>query len=345
MNRKLAMFTLSFIIFLEIAVIFYISTQFSDNLYITGKFIVVEPMEKTQFVFKNESEGPYAYFYEPDVNMNEVVTFPTYKRTVIETTNEDSLYERYNYTVKKPEGTYRIITLGDSFTQGVFVNISDNYPEILEDMFKNYSKECESYNKFEVINLGVSGYDIAYSVERFKTRGLKYSPDLMLWNIKGDDFLLINSLWMNFTKHVNFPDSELDMENFNKAWSEKIEEFINFLKNFDDDSIKEDYILEPLEYFLSTSEKEDIKVVIFHFFQGSGSIWDYLIEEEISKYNNVDYIRLGIDPKLYSQNLTIYYSETRPHLSDPHPNERGHKIVASKLYDYITTSSNILRDC
>ena len=55
-------------------------------------------------------------------------------------------------------------------------------------------------DKFEVINLGVSGYDIAYSIHRFATRGIKYNPDLVV-------FLVIND---NFTKFQEYLKPRID---------------------------------------------------------------------------------------------------------------------------------------
>ena len=39
-----------------------------------------------------------------------------------------------------------------------------------------------------MLNLGLYGYDIEYAVERFRVRGQKYDPDLIIWLIKDDDF-------------------------------------------------------------------------------------------------------------------------------------------------------------
>lgn len=105
--------------------------------------------------------------------------------------NADGLNDRFDYMAEKPPGAFRIITLGDSWTYGQFVNTGDAYPEVLEDML-NDRQLCRSNKRFEVLNLGVPSYDIEYSAERFRVRGAKYHPDLVLWLLIRNDFEEIN---------------------------------------------------------------------------------------------------------------------------------------------------------
>jgi len=97
------------------------------------------------------------------------------------TINSDTLNDGSEYQIQKPKDTYRIMTLGDSFTFGFYVNTYDSYPETLERLLNE--QPCN--NKFEVLNLGLPGYDIRQSLERFKRRGSKYNPDLVIWFLVG----------------------------------------------------------------------------------------------------------------------------------------------------------------
>ena len=58
--------------------------------------------------------------------------------------------------IKKNKDTFRIITLGDSFTFGMYINTKDNWTELLEDKL-NSDMGCKNISMFEVINLGVGG--------------------------------------------------------------------------------------------------------------------------------------------------------------------------------------------
>ena len=149
------------------------------------------PTQKEHIIF-NPTKA-LKYFYEPKPNTNEVDKADWFPYETIYTINSDSLNERFEYSVNKPKGTYRIITLGDSFTFGQYISTPNNYSELLEEML-NKTLRCRSINRFEVINLGVPGYDIQYSVERFKVRGQKYYPNLVLWLLQDGDFDEITEL-------------------------------------------------------------------------------------------------------------------------------------------------------
>lgn len=119
------------------------------------------------------------FFYEPKPNTIETIKrdwlsySPTYQ------INSESLNERFEYNETKEEKVFRIITLGDSFTFGAYVDTHANWTELLED-YLNKEHTCSAVVKYEVINLGMDGYDMAYEVERYMRRGEKYNPDLMV---------------------------------------------------------------------------------------------------------------------------------------------------------------------
>jgi len=113
-------------IFLIIILGFYIKTKNTPK-----KSIYI--LKRNNLVFNSNSQ--LKYFYEPKSNTKEKATrwapewtIPSTFKTdgIYYTINSDSLNERFNYSIEKPKNTYRIITLGDSFTFGVFVNTKDN---------------------------------------------------------------------------------------------------------------------------------------------------------------------------------------------------------------------------
>lgn len=126
----------------------------------------------------------YKYFYEPDPKK----TGKVLKQIPLEeqySINKDTLNDRFDYTVPKTPGVYRIVVLGDSSTFGLLVKTKDNWTEHLEDKLGK---------KFEVINLAVHGYDIPYEVERYRRRGIKYDPDLVLWFLNNGNFYQNNEI-------------------------------------------------------------------------------------------------------------------------------------------------------
>jgi len=121
------------------------------------------------------------YFHEPAANT--VITSEKEAPNKAKyTINKDTLNERFNYLPRKEAGVYRIMVLGDSLAYGLFTDTDKNWVEQLENKL-NKGKECGDIKKFEVINLGVDGYDINYTIERYRERGEKYHPDLIIWPI------------------------------------------------------------------------------------------------------------------------------------------------------------------
>lgn len=71
---------------------------------------------------------------------------------------------------EKPEGIFRIVLLGDSFTFGYGVPIKKHFSTLLEGYFENV----------EVINMGVSGFGVDQELLYLRHEGYRYEPDLVL---------------------------------------------------------------------------------------------------------------------------------------------------------------------
>jgi hypothetical protein len=77
------------------------------------------------------------------------------------------------YPYEKPDGAYRILVLGDSFTYGLHVKQSETFADRLETALKEQGS-------FEVINAGVIGYNLTQEVLFYEVEGYKYQPDLVM---------------------------------------------------------------------------------------------------------------------------------------------------------------------
>lgn len=81
------------------------------------------------------------------------------------------------YRIPKPASTFRTVIIGDSFTMGSGVDEEDTYSARLEARLD----ADDSTRDHEVLNLGVGGFNLAFSVFRLQKRGLKYEPDLIVY--------------------------------------------------------------------------------------------------------------------------------------------------------------------
>ncbi|MFQ5495212.1 MAG: SGNH/GDSL hydrolase family protein [Phycisphaerae bacterium] len=83
------------------------------------------------------------------------------------------------FPYKKSDNTFRIVVLGDSVTYGFNTPRDQSYPKQLERLLNRCAGDTAPH--FEVINLGVTGYNIPQIVESLRTKGLRFHPDLIIY--------------------------------------------------------------------------------------------------------------------------------------------------------------------
>jgi lysophospholipase L1-like esterase len=238
--------------------------------------------------------------------------------------NDDGLRENKNYQVQKPKKTFRIVTLGDSFTYGLHVNLEDIWPKVLEKKFLTQNYDCDIEN-IEVINLGVSGFDVQYIAQRYKDLGKKYDPNLVLWFESGT----------GFDRNV-----ELTTALTNKCIKERTEEeIIKDKKEYDEYSnclvkaynkVNEDYSLNQLFNFAKEgysnyfSENTKKNTIIFYTTFTEQRFSSQILDLK-NTYPNTP--MLPLVEELDKSKL----------LPDDHPTIQGHKIIAESIFDYLNT--------
>lgn len=90
------------------------------------------------------------------------------------------------YSPTKPLSTYRILALGDSFTEGYSSELNDSFIKQLERKLNKLPPKRGS--KYEVANLGVAGFSPLLVLLRFKEFLHKLPGHLVLLNLDGSDF-------------------------------------------------------------------------------------------------------------------------------------------------------------
>lgn len=184
--KKLGTILLFALVTSQISIIVFLGIRLSQKM-LTRNVGASNVMPLSKNSFEIIPTDNLKFFNEPKANITIDTIEPWHKTHSTQTINADSLNERFDYSSEKDPSTYTIITLGDSFTFGALVDTNQNYPELLEDAL-NQKLQCKNIKKFDVINLGSPGYDILYSAERFKKRGIKYNPDLVVWFLIPNDF-------------------------------------------------------------------------------------------------------------------------------------------------------------
>jgi hypothetical protein len=83
-----------------------------------------------------------------------------------------------DHEVNKPEGTRRIVVLGDSFSEASQVNMDETYWHRLESLL-----DVAGTGDWEVINLGVGDFGNAQAWLALNEYGLEFSPDIVLFQL------------------------------------------------------------------------------------------------------------------------------------------------------------------
>jgi lysophospholipase L1-like esterase len=124
------------------------------------------------------------YEYRPDYRPTDTPFDRSHKGYAI----NHAGFRDYEYPEAKPEGTYRIIVLGDSTTAGNGIgDFTKTYPKLLEAAL---NRGPHAGRRYEVLNMGVGGYHTLQEIETLRTKGLKYQPDLVLVALCINDFNL-----------------------------------------------------------------------------------------------------------------------------------------------------------
>lgn len=122
------------------------------------------------------------------------------------TINAQGFRANRNFAYEKPEGVLRVVTLGDSQTQGFEVRQGRTYSAVIENYLNRHDV------KAEVLNTGVSGFGTAEELIFLENEGVKYNPDFVVLgfyandledNVKSDLFRLDDSrLILNRREHL-----------------------------------------------------------------------------------------------------------------------------------------------
>lgn len=169
-------FIVSFEIFLRI----YANYLYDSNI---GKRQKVAFFKWPRYLFNND---PYVGFWRTP-NFEGIYCaqdVQTDNGCIMIKTNSHGLVD-HEYPYEKPKDTFRLLLLGDSYTEAVQVENHERFAKIVEKRLNNIRS---SYN-FEVINAGMSSFGTDQEWRFLKHYGIKYNPDMLILFFYINDFL------------------------------------------------------------------------------------------------------------------------------------------------------------
>ena len=306
---------LSLIVFSLLTIVFSIT--------VAGLFynlLVDQPIasEISKEDIKESSTEKLEYYWEYE-STQEIVDNPDWLETpATYHINDDGFNDLSNYQTEKPDNSFRIITLGDSFTFGHFVDTGKNWTEQLEAMLNK--TECrKKYDSVEIINLGMPGFDIEYLVERYKSKGAKYNPDLILWLELGSGFSRFSELSQPLIRACEEETDRL------RLVKDAIPNYACW--NWASNKISSSYTRTELDTLIQDSLAE------FDSFAKDSQVNFYFQQDAEEQYNSTIQKYTGFDFNLFFTVPNLKSSELLP---DGHPNRQGHTAIAQHIYDSLS---------
>jgi lysophospholipase L1-like esterase len=123
------------------------------------------------------------------------------------------------HAFEKPAGTFRIVVIGDSVVEGIFVGWRNSFARQLESRLR----EEFLAQRYEVIVLGCSGYSTSQELVLLENEAFRYAPDLIVWsymlNDPGNPMIdgACGNLW-----HLYQPRSQLAFLVFKARWKLRV---------------------------------------------------------------------------------------------------------------------------
>jgi hypothetical protein len=101
------------------------------------------------------------------------------------------------HAIAKPEGTYRIAVVGDSYVEGLQVERDEAFSSYLPAIMR----ECDALKakNVEVLRFGVSGYSTAQEMLMLREKVWKYSPDMVMLAVTTNNDVTDNSRYFKKT--------------------------------------------------------------------------------------------------------------------------------------------------
>jgi len=253
----------------------------------------------------------------------------------------------YPFSYSKPEGSYRLAVIGDSFTFGTSMQFDDAFPKKLERLFAASKTEP----RVEVINYGIPGYSTDHEVSS-AGQALRHGADFVLLQVTLNDAqrkLLaphgitgtnrfgelimsgvlrdVSSIWTSFGyvyKRVhnrrtrqNYIDYYFELFEDPVGWGIFRRAFTKIHRECRRNKVGFGVVILPL---FGLPLDEDYPFLPLH-----QKIADYLEKREIpyvdllSAFKNIPLERIQVEPG-----------------KDFHPNEIGHRIIAEQIFSWLT---------
>jgi lysophospholipase L1-like esterase len=236
-------------------------------------------------------------------------------------TNADGMRESRDYPVARSANSVRIVGIGDSGMFGWDLEPDEDYMSVME----NNLNARQDGTLYEVLNLGVPGYNTQLEVEMLRCKGLKFKPDIVVVGWCENDF----SLPYFFLEKENYRrrDKSFLLEFlFRRAQTTEIRPGVSVhdLRRYDKSEVMPEIttgtntegVRKALVELKAMGTEHGFKVIVFGPLHHQ--IRQLCTEVGVPMANTLDLIPSDKYPKDY----LVYYM---------HPPKEGHRVLAEYL--------------
>lgn len=240
-------------------------------------------------------------------------------------------YRDNDVSLIKPSDTLRIYSLGDSYTFGWYINDGNlTYPNLLEEKLK-------SGGPIKVINASQPGFNLENSLDRYRTEGMLFAPDIVTLGINIFD-LAEKEFAPQPNKFKIFESSRLYQLTFGNMQRDKVAQKTKrelkkaSLLNSSQFKKATEIILKLNQLVLQNGGK--LVLIVFPNYDpgnpnGSYEFFDY--HQNLKKFTSQEKIML-VD--LYQKYNTV--KDKRELVLNPldgHPSITAHRLAADELFE------------
>jgi len=258
----------------------------------------------------------------------------TYFKLVPFRTNSQGLRDQ-EYSLNKPEGTYRIAIIGDSFSVPEGVKLKQAYHTLLE---KKLNQE-DGEGSYEVINFSVGGYTLRQYAAVLKHKAQAYDPDLVVIGFcpqndhKIPDETIFERQFEPNPATRPFFRSFVKMQTM-RTLIQKYHSMTNSGSSGTDAVFTEQqkaYMSTYFDRMQEFSAENEIPVVVMFLYQRYDPYWRLYSKQLQSMVIAHDLYYVDVSHPFKGTNVEDYVI----HELDPHPNAAANRIFARQLYRYL----------
>ncbi len=258
----------------------------------------------------------------------------------------------YPYTPDKPENTFRIAVVGDSFSFAPYMQFTDAFPKKLEQMLNMNSSPL----KAQVLNYGVPAYSTSHEVPKVE-QAIKEQADLIILQITLNDPEIKAGTPIgitNFSRFGELKPGPIQQKLF--SWfhcirfiiervhnTQTVNEYKNyFLDLFDNPKTWKPFAA-AMKRIADTAQQHNTKLVavVFPLFglPLDASYPFYPIHQKVDELlNSLSIPHTDLSP--FYKDIPLERLQVIPG-GDRHPNEIGHRIAAERIYDWLCQQKDI----